>query len=80
MSIPKPQTDKALAVQSRLEKELKNNKNVVGTSVSTIPGDHDQVCIKIIVEDKNVTLKSLGISESYDDIPVIVSNEKNTIM
>ncbi len=80
MSIPKQQTENALVVQSRLEKDLKNNKNVLGTSVSTIPGDHNQVCIKIIVEDEKVTLKSLGILDSYDDIPVILSREKNTIM
>jgi hypothetical protein len=68
--------EKAYAVQASLEKKVLSQKGVQGTSVSTMPENHDQVCIKIIVDDRSLSTSSLGLQEKYDGIPVIISYEE----
>lgn len=80
MAIPQEKINKAIEVQKKLQKDLLSKKEVSGISVSTMPEKHDQVCVKVMVSDKSTTAKSLGINESYDGIPVIVSFEEISLM
>ncbi len=75
MPISKQQTDEALKLQKKLEKNLMSKKGVNGISVSTMPGAHEQICVKVIVDNDKLTTKSLGIKDSYNNIPVILSKE-----
>lgn len=76
MNIDNKLLEKAGKVQMTVEQKVLSQKGVQGTSISTLPENHDKVCIKIIVDDKNVTLTSLGLQDEYDQIPVIVSHEE----
>ncbi len=80
MAISQQHLDEALKLQQRLEKDLMSKKGVNGVSVSTMPGAYEQVCLKIIVDDDNITPESLGIKNRYDNIPVIISKEDITPM
>lgn len=80
MAISQQYLDEALKLQQRLEKDLMSKKGVNGVSVSTMQGAHEQVCLKIIVDDDNITPESLGIKNRYDNIPVIISKEDISLM
>ncbi len=80
MSIPQKQIDEALKLQQKLEKDLMQKEGVNGISVSTMPGAHDQVCLKVIVDDEKLTAQALGIKKSYNNIPVIISKEDIHLM
>ena len=80
MAVPQQHLDEATALQQKLEKDLMSKKGVNGVSVSTMPGAHDKVCLKVIVDNKKLDAKALGIKEKYGNIPVVISEEKITLM
>jgi hypothetical protein len=68
---------RAMELQQQLETKVLNKKGVSGTSVSTMPGNHSVICVKVIVTDASITNKTLGIETMYNGIPVIISHEHN---
>ena len=71
---------RAMDLQKQLEAKVLNKKGVTGTSVSTVPGNHSVICVKVIVDDASITNKTLGIDDMYDGVPVIISHEHNQPM
>ncbi len=71
-----PEVDKALKIQGELEKKILEKKDVQGLAVSTMPHEHSKICIKIITDNKQLTLRDLGVQESYEGIPIVISFEE----
>ena len=67
--------DKALQLQRELEKKILSKPGVHGIAISTLPDDHTQVCIKIIVSDAKYDYKNLNLESSYYGIPIVFSVE-----
>lgn len=80
MNIDDRSLEKARRIQQNIESKLMAKDGVEGTTISTMPGQHDQICIKIIVDRADITTTSLGLPESSEGIPFIISFEKNLPM